>query len=134
MGSHDAIVDAFRKVEGGIKTCHRGGNPGYTHIHGPSCAPTPPRCRSHPLLIECYHGTVGFREELGLKLQGPLGSRPRAEMQHDVRIQDDPLGVCCGSVGGYKYVFSPEMIVDGWDSFDSFAQDVIKECQTLGLW
>ena len=134
MNYHDAIVDAFKSVDPQIKTCHRGGDPGYTHIHGPSCGPTPPTCSSHPLLIECYHGTVGFREELGLKLQGPLGSMPRAEMQRDVRIQDDPLGRSSGKIGGYNCVFSPEMILDGWGNFDRFAQDVVKECQKLGKW
>jgi hypothetical protein len=86
------------------------------------------------LIIECFHGTVGFREELGLKLRGPLGSRPTAEMQRDVSIEVDPLGKSCGKLGGYRYVFSPEMILDGWGSLDRFAQDVVKECRALGIW
>lgn len=134
MNNHRAIIDAFRRVDGQTKTCHRGGDPGYTHIHGPSSAPTPPKCRKHPLIIECYNGTVGFHKELGLKLQGPLGSRPRAKMRHNIRIQHDPLGFSCISVGGYKYVFSPAMILAGWGSFDSFAQNVVKQCRALGIW
>jgi hypothetical protein len=134
MDNHDAIVDAFKKADGLIKTCRRGGKPGYTHIHGPSCAPTPPKCSNHPLLIECFTGTVGFRKELGQRLQGPLGNKPRAEMQRDVKIQDDPLGRSAGKIGGYNYVFSSDMILDGWGTFDHFAEDVVNECRALGIW
>jgi transcriptional regulator with XRE-family HTH domain len=127
---HDAIVEAFRKVDSRIQTCHRpnGAKPseGYTHIHGPSRRPTPPRCVGHPLVVERVNGWVGFRE--------PLGKRLNAVKRHDARIQQDPLGYSHVSIGGHKYVLIPSTILERWGSFENFAREVIKECQELDIW
>jgi hypothetical protein len=149
---HDAIIYAFLRVAKPgdrkaihfnrfypevtteITTCHKGGDPGYTHIHGPSRLPTPPKCANHPLVIECYNGAVGFDREPGMRLQGPLGSRPSAEMKHDRPIQEDPLGRSCIGIGRHVFVFLPQRILDGWGTFESFAQNVIEECRCLRIW
>ena len=34
---HDAVIDEFNKLGAHATHCVRGGEQGYTHVHGPNC-------------------------------------------------------------------------------------------------
>ena len=49
---HDAVIAAFQRVDVSIRICSRGGDTGYTHIHGPSQSPGDRRCTNHLAYVE----------------------------------------------------------------------------------
>ncbi|MCC6521772.1 MAG: hypothetical protein IT373_03850 [Polyangiaceae bacterium] len=84
---HDAIIAAFIRCGAHTTRCVRGGDQGYTHVHGPNCAPTVPdnqHCTNHVVVVERRNGTVGVWK--------PLATQLGAKQRPPVHIRHDPLG------------------------------------------
>ncbi len=117
---HDAIIDAFLRVDPACTAgCHRG-NPGngYTHIHGPHQAIGNHHCTQHGVTVEKTNGTVSLRDPIAQQ----LGGTPRVA----VPIAQDPMGYAVRpNFGHFGRGFTSGKILQGWRTFDDFARDVI---------
>lgn len=124
---HDAIVNAFQRVDPSVAICDRGGADGYTHVHGPSQAYRPDRCTSHWIVIEKVNGTVSLRDAAGIAIQGHL--RPV------VPIKADPLGYSVREdFGGFTLALTAKDIRTRWPTFDDFALDAIQHVRAATTW
>lgn len=129
---HDAVLDAFQReaarrgypVPLGI--CHRAGDAGYTHIHGPNQPRRAKHCLTHAVGVEKVNGTVALRAPIGQQLGGVL--RP------DLPISRHPLGYSVGPFGAFGYGFDTPHIMRVWPTLDAFAGDVITAFVALGTW
>jgi hypothetical protein len=127
MTDHDDILEAFRRIEPGIVTCPRGGEPGYTHVHGPSQAADSERCRTHAVVVERLNGTVAVRRPLAIE----LGASPRPL----VPIAEHPLGFSHrGAFGEFDHGWEVAAIRQRWGTLDAFAQEVVNRCRAAGSW
>ncbi len=126
---HDDIVAAFRRVDIRIQLpCDRGGERGYTHLHGPSQQRGVDQCTTHWIAIEKVNGTVSLREPAGAAIGGRL--RPEAS------IDEDPIGGSVGTKkGGFTHALTADEIRAKWTTFDDFARDAIAHVQkACPLW
>ena len=127
---HDAIIDAFRRVDGRIYTCNRADrHKGYTHIHGPNFHPQAraTRCTNHAVVVEKFNGTVSPRSPVGSKMQG-LNRR-------DCSIKTDPLGRSHRkNYGSFHTGFDVGTIRARWATLDDFAREVIARAKAESQW
>jgi len=127
---HDAVIEAFQRIAGPGRICHRGapaGDPtvGYTHIHGPAHPPGAHRCTNHLVCVEKYNGTVAIARPVGERLGGV--ERPYTP------IASDPLGYSHrDSYGRFTYALDMKAIRNGWDSLDDFANAVVAAFRNSG--
>jgi hypothetical protein len=127
MLGHDRILEAFRRADPNLTICDRGGNRGYTHVHGPSQPAGDGRCRTHWVLIEKHNGTVAFRRPLAHE----LSANPRPNLS----IRNHPLGFSNRpSFGEFDLALESSAIEERWDTTDDFAREVIRRCRARGVW
>ena len=130
------IREAFIRAAPKIDTHHRGGIPGYTHIHGPKHWPKPntKRCFNHSVVIENYNGTVCFPERLAQKVNANA-SRIRAIERPKVSIKIHPWGGAGRpNYGRFIYGLTYDDIVNEWATVDKFVMVVIACCDESGDW
>lgn len=124
---HDAVVDAFRRVDPGIVICDRGGAPGYTHIHAGTQALGATRCTTHAVVVEKQNGTVSLRAPLAQQFNGV--KRP------PLPIAQHPLGYSHRSdYGSFDHGFASRDLSAGWSTLDDFARDVIQAAKVINYW
>lgn len=124
---HDAIVEAFLRVDPRITICHRGGVKGYTHMHGPSQVRRRNRCSSHWIVVEKANGTVALRDVAGVA----TGCRPRPL----VSINADPLGYSFRkNFGHFARALTASDIQSRWPTFHDFADDAIRHVRGATTW
>lgn len=128
MRDHDAIIEAFRRVDPRIQIDHRGGDPGYTHIRGPSQNRHPTRCTTHWICVECFNGTVSLRRPLALEMK--LHRR-----SYGKKIREHPLGYSRRpNFGWHDHALDVAEIAHRWPSLDGFAREVIDRCRAHTTW
>ena len=124
---HDALVGAFMRVDPRVVTCERGGDQGYTHVHGPSQAPGIDQCRTHWIVIEKINGTVSLRDPAG----AAIGGRQRPA----VPIRQHPLGYSVREdFGGFPTGLTADDIRSRWQSYDDFAREAIQRIVAATSW
>jgi hypothetical protein len=134
MDEHDAILEAFQAVaterNETIAACDRGGDRGWTNIHGPARPPTPgeTRCSTHCLGIQKLNGAVIFGRQLGERLHAEERPNEPISEQHPLGFTHRALSVSqpCG--------LTAPTILARWGTYEKFARDVVIACQDLGIW
>ncbi len=124
---HDAIVGAFKQADPRVSCCHRGGPSGYTHIHGPSHARHPTRCRNHCVAVEKQNGTVALRRDLALQM-GALARPNLAISRHPLGHSHRP------DYGEFDHALDVPTIKQKWPTLANFARDVIARCTQIYGW
>lgn len=134
MLPYEAVLDAFRRVDPDVRYCHRGGSPGYVHIHGPLQQFDPRVPHSCWLSVEKYNGTVTTQTKVGERLK--FHNRPIDPATGvGISIRKHPLGSSHKlNYGTHTHGLTFDEIKQRWSSLEDFARDMVATCKTLTDW
>ena len=124
---HETLKDAFERVDPRVKFCDRGGEHGYTHVHGPSQARGDGQCRTHWIVIEKFNGTISLRDPAG----AAIGGRERPL----IPIREHLLGYSFRkSFGGFGTGLTADDVRSRKQTLDDFAREAIRLVSAFTTW